>query len=121
MKALIASLLLFCSLCGHAAETSTMTVDPSSTQFVVTLPSNPTTGYQWTATTYDKKLFNMTGSQYLPPQKQLIGAGGNMTFTFALIKGKSYPKSTQMVFTYARAWDPKSGMVKTVTVNFGTN
>lgn len=121
MKALIAGLLLFFSLCSHSAETSTITVDPSSRQFVVTLPSNPTTGYQWTATTYNKSVFNMIASQYVPPQKKLIGAGGNMTFTFALIKGKSYPKSTQMVFTYARAWDPKSGMVKTVTVNFGTN
>lgn len=121
MKAIIGSLLLLCSLCGHAAETLTMTVDPSSTQFVVSLPSNPTTGYQWTATTYDKSLFNMTGSQFVPPKTKLIGAGGKMNFTFAPVKGKAYPKSTQMTFTYARAWDPKSGMVKTVTVNFGTN
>jgi len=121
MKALIASLLLLCSLGGYAAGATTMTVDPSSSQFVVTLPSNPTTGYQWSVTTYDKSILNMTGSQYVAPQKGLIGAGGNMTFTFTLIKGKSYTKSTKMVFTYARPWDPKSRTVKTVTVNFKSN
>ena len=121
MRAIIGSLLLLCSLCGYAVETTTITADPSSKKFVVSLPSNPTTGYQWTVTTYDKSILNMTGSQYIPPQKKLIGAGGNMTFTFALIKGKSYPQSTKMLFTYARAWDPKSGMLKNVVVNFKAN
>lgn len=121
MRIIIGSLLLASSFFGYAADTLTMTVDPSSPQFVVTLPSNPTTGFQWKVTTYNKKLFQMTDSHYVAPQTKLIGAGGQMTFTFALAKGKTYPQTTQMTFTYARSWDPKSGTVKQVTVNFIKN
>lgn len=121
MRAIISSLLLLCSLNGYAGNALTISVDPSNPQFVVTLPANPTTGYQWTATSYDKTLLQMTGSKYVPLQTKLIGAGGNTVFSFALIKGKTYPQSTQMTFTYARAWDPKSGTVKKVTVNFVKN
>lgn len=118
MRSIVAGLLLFCSIWGSAAGTLTINVDPCSQQFMVTLPSNPTTGYQWTVTTYDKSILRMTNSHYSAPQTKLIGAGGNMIFTFALIKGKSYPKLTQMSFTYARPWDVKSGTLKQVTVNF---
>ena len=119
MKALLGGMLFFCSLCVNASNTVTMTVAPSSPQFVVTLPANPTTGYQWVVTTYDKKALKLTKSIYMPPQTKLMGAGGQMTFTFAPIKGKAYPSSTQMTFTYARPWEHnKSGTVKQITVNF---
>ena len=118
MKLILGGWLLLFSLWGNAAEIMTMNVDRSSTQFVVTLPSNPTTGFQWKVTKYDKMMLKMTGSHYIAPKTKLIGAGGQMTFTFAQIKGKSYPKSTQMLFTYGRAWEPKGGSVKQVNVNF---
>ena len=127
MKIILGSFLFFCSLYVNAANTVTantvtMTVDSSTPQFVVTLPSNPTTGYQWTVTTYYKKTLQLTRSTYLPPQTKLMGAGGQMTFTFAPIKGKAYPSSTKMTFTYARPWEHnKTGMVKQVTVNFKKN
>ena len=121
MRAILGGFLLLCSLGAQADDNTVITVDSSSQQFVVTLPANPTTGYQWTVTSFDKKTFKMTASQFVSPRTRLIGAGGQMTYTFALIKGQSYPKSTQMSFTYARPWDPKSGTLKQVTVNFNKN
>ncbi len=121
MKSILSSLLLLCALCGNAASSMTMNVDPSSPQFVVTLPSNPTTGYQWTATKYDKTMFKMKSSHYIAPKTTLIGASGQMTYTFVLLKGKSYPKVTQMLFTYGRPWEAKGGSVKQVTVKFAKN
>ena len=119
MKALLGGMLLLCSLCVNAADAVTMTVAPNSPQFVVTFAANPTTGYQWVVTTYDKKVLKLTKSIYIPPQTKLMGAGGQMTFTFAPIKGKAYPSSTQMTFTYDRPWEHNnSGAVKQVTVNF---
>ncbi len=118
MKAILAGCLLLCSLFAYADKAITMTVDSSKQQFVVTLPSNPTTGYQWTVASYNKKIFKMTGSQFIAPRTRLMGAGGQMTFTFALNKGQSYPKSTQFHFTYARSWDKNSGTPTHVTVNF---
>ena len=117
MRAAI-GLLLLCASCLSAANTLTMNVDPTNPQFVVELPSNPTTGYQWTVTTYDKTLLQMTSSHYVAPQTKLIGAGGKMIFTFAPVKGKAYPQSTQMLFTYVRPWEPKSGTLKKVIINF---
>ena len=118
MKLLLACWLLLGSLYANAADPLIMNVDPANQQFVVTLPANPTTGYQWTVTTYNKKLLKMTGSHFDAPQTKLIGAGGKMTFIFELLKGKSYPESTLMTFTYARSWEPKSAMLQQVTVNF---
>ena len=118
MKAILSGFLFFYSLFAHADNLTTMTVDSSNPKFVVTLPANPTTGYQWTVTNYDKKILMMTGSKFLAPRTRLMGAGGQMTFTFARVKGKSYPKSTQLSFTYARSWEPKSATLKKVTVNF---
>ena len=117
MRILLSVLMLCCSIIGNASDVLTINVNASSPQFVVTLPSNPTTGYQWQITSYDKKRLKMISSQYTAPNTKLIGAGGNMTFTF-VSKNKAYPSSTQMAFTYVRPWEPKSGSIKRVKVNF---
>jgi len=118
MKSICGGLLLFFAVCGHAADTMNMSVDRGGSKFVVTLPSNPTTGFQWKVTTYDKKRLTLADSHFIAPQTKLMGAGGQMTFTFARVKGTSYPSSTKMLFTYARPWEAKGGTVKTVVVHF---
>ena len=118
MRLVFGSLLFLCSLCGHAADALILNVDSCSPEFLVSLPSNPTTGYQWTVKAYDKKIMRMADSHFVAPQTKLIGAGGKMIFTFALIKGQSLPHSTSLSFTYARSWEAKSGTLKHVTVNF---
>ncbi len=121
MRSIIGSFLLWFASWGYAADTLVLTVDPSLPQFVVTLPANPTTGYQWTVKAYDKKILKIVSSHYIAPKTKLIGAGGQMTFTFALNKNQSYPQATQMSFTYARSWEPKSGTEKHVTIQFIKN
>lgn len=107
------------SLTGYAGkEGSTVRVDPANSTFQVSLDANPTTGFSWSVTQYDKKLLTLTGQQYQQPKTQLIGAGGQTVFTFSLNKGKKYPKSTQMDFTYARPWAHDSAMQRKVTIDF---
>jgi inhibitor of cysteine peptidase len=118
MKSILCGWLLLCSMWGNAADTMTINVAANSPQFVVNLPANPTTGYRWSLVRYDKNSVQLIGSNYQAPKTKLIGAGGTMTFTFAPIKGKSYPSSTKMAFKYARPWEPASGSVKNVVVNF---
>ncbi|MFI4919145.1 MAG: protease inhibitor I42 family protein [Legionellales bacterium] len=86
--------------------------------FIVTLAANPTTGYQWSVVQFDKKLLTLSSSHYQKSETHLIGAGGNMLFTFSLRKGKSYPAKSDMVFKYARSWEPSAGMLKKVKINF---
>ena len=118
MRMILSALLMVCFQWGCAAKTMTVNVDTSSPQFVVTLPSNPTTGFQWSVTQYDKRLFKLLSSHFNAPRTRLMGAGGQMTFNFALIKGKKYPASSQMLFTYARPWEHNSGTTETVTLHF---
>lgn len=66
----------------------------------------------------DKNLLKLTSSTFEKPKTNLIGAGGQMYFTFSLQKGKSYPVSTKIQFKYARSWEPGSGEMKNVTVHF---
>ena len=118
MKILLGVLLAALVACTGTTDTKSMNVDAKQAQFQVTLPSNPTTGYQWTVKEYDKSLLQLVGSQYSAGQTKLIGAGGNMVFTFKLASEQALPLNTKIVFIYARPWESGKGALKTVTVHF---
>jgi len=82
-------------------------------EFKITLRSNATTGYQWVlARPPDEKLVRLLGSEYKQPDSKLLGAGGDMVWTFqALAKGK-----TQMGLDYIRPWE--KGQKPVQTTNF---
>ena len=103
---------------AYADDKLTLNVNLNDPRFEVTLPANPTTGFQWSVVSYDKDLLTLSKSNYERPKTNLIGAGGQMHFMFTLQKGKNYPKSTEIVFKYFRPWETKSATVRNVTVNF---
>ena len=121
MRSFVSMLLWLAAMGCYAADASTIVVHTGSPQFVVSLPANPTTGFQWTVSSYDTSKFKLKGAQYTHKATKLIGAGGTMTFTFALIKGQTYPKSTTMSFSYGRSWDAKSAHPKVLTIQFTPN
>lgn len=118
MKRLVICLFLSFSALAHANGYLTLNVNNQNPSFVITVPANPTTGFQWTVVHYNKNLFTLSHSMYERPKTNLIGAGGQMHFTFMLKKGKTYPESTKIVLKYARSWEPGSASVKEVRVNF---
>ena len=119
MRTMLSSVLfLGFSLLAHASDDSSLSVNAAKNSFVVKLGANPTTGYQWEVVEFDKNLLTLTSSQFQKPQSKLMGAGGQMLFTFSLNKGKKYPGETSMVFKYARSWEPESGILKKVNVKF---
>ena len=117
MRTVIASLMFFIFSISSAGN---LTIDAvlQNEQFAVTLPANPTTGYQWSLTNYDKSLLDFVNSRYIGPKTRRIGAGGQMVFTFKVNAGKVLPKSTQMTFVYARSWEPNTAKPSQITVNF---
>jgi inhibitor of cysteine peptidase len=119
MNIIIGSIMSALSLIVHA-DTLSVNVEKKQSSFVVRLAANPTTGFQWSVVSYDKELFTLSASSYQKPSTKLIGAGGHSLFTFTLKKGYAYPKSTALVFKYARPWENKGGSIQNVTVNFGT-
>lgn len=118
MKMLLSWLLMGFSVLSYANNDVVMKVSSKDPSFVVSLAANPTTGYQWSVVKFDKNLLTLSNSIYEKPQTNLIGAGGKMLFIFNLNKGKTYPAYTKMVFKYARSWEPDSGTIKKVTINF---
>lgn len=99
-------------------NTMTMNVAAGSEPFKVTLLANPTTGYQWTVKKYDETLFTLVSSQYMAPKTALIGAGGQMVFTFAIKPGVTLPQTSTLTFWYARPWAAKEGTEKKVVIQF---
>ena len=118
MRILLSCFLILNSLLAFSFDTLTANVKVGSRQFTIKLPANPTTGFQWTVKQYDNTFLQLAGSQYVPPLVQRFGAGGNMVFTFSLIKGATYPQSTTMFFNYARGWEANGGEMREVIVNF---
>lgn len=103
---------------AYAGKSMGVTASCSEGAFVITLPANPTTGYQWAVPQFDSTKFKLKSQRYVAPKTRLMGAGGVTLFNFQVLNAKSCPKSTLMVFTYARSWDPKSATHTTVNVKF---
>lgn len=118
MKTVLGCLFFSVSMMTYANDNLTLDVSPNSSSFEVTLPANPTTGFQWSIVHYDEKLLTLSHSSYENPKTKLIGSGGQMHFIFTVQKRKSYPEHTNILFKYERSWDPSGTSMKNVTVNF---
>ena len=102
----------------YAADPIEIHVTAGDKTFQVALPSNPTTGYQWTVKSYDTQLLKLFSSLYTPSKSNLVGAGGAMVFSFERLNPASVPKKTVMEFSYARPWEKGNATSQTVTVIF---
>ena len=55
--------------------------------FTITLPANPTTGYQWQlARPLNVKLIKLISSEYIADDTGLVGSGGKQVWKFKAIK-----------------------------------
>lgn len=73
-----------------------------SEPFTISLPANPTTGYEWNAD-YDYGLLKLESTQFERDDKETLrmGAGGTSVFVFTPIgAGK-----TTIYFVYKRSWE----------------
>ncbi len=118
IPALVACVLCLCSWLAYADKTMTIHVSRSDSMVKVTLPANPTTGYQWTIKQYNHSFLQLKSQRYIAPHNHLVGAGGHENFVFQLLKGKSYLSQTDILFNYARSWEPGSSNLTKVIVKF---
>ncbi len=82
------------------------------TEITITLPENPTTGYSWDVT--GSEGLAITGDTFVPPEKQIPGAGGAHVWTLK-------PEATGMVTfsaVYLRSWEGIQSESETYTVTF---
>ena len=113
MKVLLVTALALGWLAGLQAGGSKPVAATVGKEFKITLQCNPTTGYQWVlAKAPDEKLAKLLRSDYKRLDSRLIGAGGDMVWTFrALTEGQ-----TQVELNYVRPWE--KGVKPAQTTNF---
>ena len=77
--------------------------------FIVTLESNPTTGYQWQLNkSFDKKYVELIKSEFKRSKTDLVGAPGTEIWTFKALKSGTIKLS----FKYARSWEKDVAPIK---------
>ena len=113
-------LLLALILLGLTASTQTQTVftvnDLNITMnngeaFDISLESNKSTGYGWSAVVSDPTIVGIEGNDYVTPETHVMGKGGNEVWHFrGVLQGE-----TTITFNYARAWEKDTPPAKTVT------
>jgi inhibitor of cysteine peptidase len=90
---LILLILLFsASYCfGQGSMPAEMIDAQAGHSFTITLPANPTTGYQWQlARPLNDKMVKLIKSEYVADDTSLIGSGGNQVWKFkALAEGRA--------------------------------
>lgn len=111
--------MLLVSLIGNALADSKLVitnpnkviaVSPVATEVVLTLPSNPTTGYSWFLVNYDHQLLTPVSHQFIAPESKLIGAGGYQIFKFHVNNaGFLVPQLTRITLSYLRVWTIDQG------------
>src|ERR1019366_8815865 len=102
MKVLLLTGLALVWLATAQAEEAKPVTTAVGKEFKITLACNPTTGYQWVlAKAPDEKLAKLLKSEFKRLDLKLVGAGGEMIWTFkALAEG-----TTRMELNYIRPWE----------------
>jgi inhibitor of cysteine peptidase len=117
---LVGVVMVSCLVAGCGAEVKAYS-DPSKpieinagTEFdiVISLESNPTTGYSWVPV-YNQDELTLVDENYQQDDdsKGLIGAGGTQTFRFKALK----TGQATLTMAYQRAWE--SGALETKVFN----
>jgi len=84
-------------------------------ELTITLPANPTTGYNWVVAAINPTLLTQIGEPEFSTESDLIGAGGTMTFHF---EGTASGQDS-LRLEYRRPWEdgePLETYLVTVTV-----
>lgn len=123
LKKLFIVSTLFISTSIFAAEKAPVFSSPKTpivvshqnAEFVITLPSNPTTGFSWHAKSFHKAYIGIVGHKYVAPQnKKLIGAPGYEAWCFRVKKADT--GTTHIVMQYARPWTKQGATESVFTV-----
>jgi inhibitor of cysteine peptidase len=99
------------------ADANGQTIELTTGQkLVLSLESNPTTGFDWEVSEIDEAVIKQSGDSKFKSESDLMGAGGVRTFTFeAVAAGTSTLK-----LIYHRSWEkdipPEQEFIVTINV-----
>lgn len=116
MKKLVIVLSIVLAVFALASCANARISKPASSEISVTLLSNPTTGYSWSAEVEDENIATYIGSDYDAPNTEgIVGAGGAETLHFRTVN----PGTTNVKLIYSRPWSGEVANSHTavITVN----
>lgn len=79
---------------------------------MILLPSNPTTGWDWSYQEDTTGMTTLISETYVPTDDMLEGAGGNTTYQFQV----EQPGTALLMFNYSNLWEPDAAATETYTV-----
>ncbi len=87
----------------------------SSTQIVIHIQENPTTGYRWAIDQNNDAMLPLDSSTYAPTSGGAVGGGGTRTFTFTA----KQPGTVHLQLKLWRSWQGNSSITDRydVTIN----
>jgi inhibitor of cysteine peptidase len=100
------------------AQTEEMTVDAQQ-EFDISLPSNPSTGYQWMVNEIsDESVVKYVKSTFVPSGEQMPGSGGTEALTFRAER----EGTATITLQYVRSWETdQPAETRTISVNVVDN
>lgn len=93
------------------------------TELYITLPANPTTGFEWTYEMEDPQALELVQQEYIPDPtpEQLVGKGGTWTAAFkALVNDAREAKETKeavLRLKYLRPWEDEADEIREITIS----
>ena len=122
---LLAGMLLLAA-CSPASSEVNIGADANATQLdlkvgqvlVISLESNPSTGYGWHVSEVDESILKQVGEVEFvqePTDEQIVGAGGTEVLRFEAVGAGT----TTLTLTYTRVWedvDPEETFTVTVVI-----
>ena len=86
---------------------------------VISLESNPTTGFGWQLAEHEDPILKLMGEAEFQPSesKEIVGAGGTETFRFKAIS----TGQTTLTLVYRRPWEEDVDPLETFLVNVIVN
>jgi inhibitor of cysteine peptidase len=115
---LFAGLLLFTAGCGFGSEVSIGEEKNGSEvslkvgqTLVLTLASNPSTGYQWRADEVDEGVLEEVSHDYRADWPVIPGSGGRDIWRFKALS----PGNTTLTMVYERSWE-EAEPLKTLSI-----
>lgn len=84
-----------------------------SEEITISLPGNPTTGYQWEVLTSESTLLQQKGKSSFVTDANRVGAGGKTTFLFI----PCGIGSTRLKLVYRRPWEKETPPIQVFEIN----
>ena len=101
-----------CRGCPTYGEDDTTISTAAGDRFVIELESNPSTGFEWTATGSDPAVVRQTAEEYVDPDTDRLGAPGTQRFVFTA----GAAGSATLTLRYARPFEPDDPDAREVVV-----